>query len=54
MLMAPLLSWDGDQSIREVEGYQRRVSVDRAAELARDDDEASRLAAEPTSHLPKP
>jgi len=53
-LMAPLLGWDSDQTAREVEAYRRRVSVERAAELAPDDDEASRLAAEPISYLPMP
>ena len=53
-LMAPLLGWDSDQTDREVEAYRRRVSVERAAELAPDDDEASRLAAEPISYLPMP
>jgi glycerol-3-phosphate dehydrogenase len=52
MLMAPLLSWDSEQSAREVEDYRRRVSIDRAAELAPDDDEASRIASDAESANP--
>jgi len=53
-LVAPLLGWDDLQRAREVEDYQRQVSLERAAELAADDNEASRVAADPRPHLPVP
>ncbi|MGD0254248.1 MAG: glycerol-3-phosphate dehydrogenase/oxidase [Acidimicrobiales bacterium] len=53
-IVGPLLGWDDDQRERELEDYRRQVSLERAAELAPDDDAANRLVADAPALLPAP
>ncbi len=53
-IMGPFLSWDDDRRGRELDDYRRLVALERAAELAPDDDAANQLVAETPTLLPTP
>jgi glycerol-3-phosphate dehydrogenase len=53
-IVAPLLGWDDDRRRLEVEDYKRQVSTEKAAELAPDDESATRLVSETPPLLPVP
>jgi glycerol-3-phosphate dehydrogenase len=53
-IMAPLLGWDDERRAREVEDYKRQISLEKAAELAPDDESATRLLSETPPLLPIP
>jgi glycerol-3-phosphate dehydrogenase len=53
-IMGPFLSWDDDRRERELDDYRGLVALERAAELAPDDDAANQLVAETPTLLPTP
>jgi len=53
-IMGPFLNWDDDRRERELDDYRGLVALERAAELAPDDDAANQLVAETPTLLPTP